>query len=244
MVRPCETIYGLYLFGLTTRRAVPFLIPEDPRCDHEMERDCLFRAPLLPLGFMPIAELCCQSFQRLEDYSNFLRSDDLASLIAALDRDGLQFEMSAPQERSGADEFPRRQVLGREVALVNRIEFFEKRQVRACNLDVHQVVHGHPGLRQHRLLPVQQVLDLVLNLLRRFSRLRIQAEPPRQIECVSRQDRVAERQLCGLIRKVDRLLGGLYRNLRKRATYGKNSTYRQNYREETDATIHTLPPFE
>jgi len=47
---------------------IPFLTPEDPRCDHEMERDCLFRAPLLPLGFMPIADLCCQSFQRLEDW--------------------------------------------------------------------------------------------------------------------------------------------------------------------------------
>src|SRR6266566_726646 len=38
----------------------------------------------------------------------------------------LQFEMPAPQERSRSDEFPRRQVLGREVALVNRIEFLEE----------------------------------------------------------------------------------------------------------------------
>jgi hypothetical protein len=38
----------------------------------------------------------------------------------------LQFEMPAPQERSRSDEFPRRQVLGREVALVNRIEFLEQ----------------------------------------------------------------------------------------------------------------------
>src|SRR6266480_3373792 len=38
----------------------------------------------------------------------------------------LQFEMPAPQERTRSDEFPRRQVLGREVALVNRIEFLEE----------------------------------------------------------------------------------------------------------------------
>src|SRR5216684_702483 len=42
----------------------------------------------------------------------------LESLLLPLNRDGLQFEMPASQERSRSDEFPSRQVFGREVALV------------------------------------------------------------------------------------------------------------------------------
>src|SRR5205814_963978 len=49
---------------------------------------------------------------------------------------------------------------------------------------------------------------------------------------------VAERQLCGLIWKIDGLPRGLYRDLRKRAVHRKNSRHRQNHYEETNATIH------
>src|SRR6266700_2623465 len=47
------------------------------------------------------------------------------TLLLPLHRNRLQFEMPAPQERSRPDEFPRRQIFRREVALVNRIEFLE-----------------------------------------------------------------------------------------------------------------------
>ena len=62
-------------------------------------------------------------------------------------RDGLQFEVPATQQRCGSNKLPRRKILGREVALINRVEFVEEAQVRARNLHVHQVVHRHSGLR-------------------------------------------------------------------------------------------------
>src|SRR5260370_9234873 len=132
--------------------------------------------------------------------------------------------MPTPQQRSRSEEFPRWQVFSREVALVNGIELLEERQVRACNLYVHQVVHGHPGLRQDRLLPVQQVLYLVFNLLRRFPRPRIQPDPASEIESIPRQNRVAEGQLRGLILEIDCFSRGLYRDLSKSSDYGKYSS--------------------
>jgi len=66
-----------------------------------------------------------------------LGADRSRAIPLLLDCDGLQFEMAAAQERCRSDEFPRRKVLGREVALVNRIEFVEERQVRASDLHVH-----------------------------------------------------------------------------------------------------------
>jgi hypothetical protein len=41
-------------------------------------------------------------------------------------RNGLQFEMPTPQQRSRSDEFSRRVVLGREITLVNGIELLKK----------------------------------------------------------------------------------------------------------------------
>src|SRR5260370_9436261 len=143
-------------------------------------------------------------------------------------RDGLQFEVPAAQQRSRPDEFPRRQIFRREVDLVNRIEFLEQGKVRARNLHVHQVVHSHPCLRQHRLLSVQQVLDLVLNFFRRLSRLGVQSKPPRQVKGIPRKNRIAERKLRRLIRKVDGLSRWFYRHLRKRSPHCNNSTPPQN----------------
>src|SRR6266704_1933356 len=170
-------------------------------------------------------------------------TEALRTVLLLLHRDGLQFEMPAPQERSRPDEFPRRQIFRREVALVNGIEFLEQGKVRARDLHVHQVVHGHPCLRQYRLLSVQQVLDLVLNFFRRLSRLGVQSKPPRQVKCIPRKNRIAERELRRFIRKVDGLSRWLYRHLRKRTSHRDNSRNCQ-YHQKTDATIHTLPPFE
>jgi hypothetical protein len=55
-----------------------------------------------------------------------LQADRSSWIRLLLDRDGLQLEMAAAQERCRSDEFPRWQVLGREVAFVNRIEFVEE----------------------------------------------------------------------------------------------------------------------
>src|SRR5216683_2588259 len=163
-------------------------------------------------------------------------------VVLFFDRDGLQFKMAAAQERSRSDEFPRRQIFGREVALVDRIKLFEQRQISAGDLHVHQVIHGHPGLRQHFFVAIQQQLDFVFNLFRRFSRLRIQPDAPCKVQCVPRENRVAERCLHGFLRKVDRFSRRLYGYLRKSSLQGKNSSHRQDHHQETDATIHGCPP--
>src|SRR5437763_14949331 len=88
------------------------------------------------------------------DKPNICRLPQLA-LRLALYCDGLQLEMPTDQKGPRANKLARGVILSREVARVNRIEFLEERQVRACNLHVHQVVHGHPRLRQHFLFPIQ-----------------------------------------------------------------------------------------
>src|SRR5260370_22156349 len=67
-------------------------------------------------------------------------------------RNRLQFEMSADQQRPRSDEFPRRIVLGCKVARINRVESSKKLEIRARDLHVHQVIHGHARLRQGLLL--------------------------------------------------------------------------------------------
>src|SRR6266446_905430 len=163
-------------------------------------------------------------------------------VVLFFDRDGLQFEMAAAQERSRSDEFPRRQIFGREVALVDRIKLFEQRQISAGDLHVHQVIHGHSGLRQLFFFNVPQHTDIYTLSPRRFSRLWIQPDAPCKVQRVPRENRVAERCLRGFLRKVDRFSRRLYGHLRKSSLQGKNSSHRQDHHQETDATIHGCPP--
>src|SRR6266852_6445012 len=110
-------------------------------------------------------------------------------------RDRLQFEVRPAQQRPRAHKLARRKILGCEIAAVNRIERIEERQVRARKLHIYQVVHSHARLCHHRFLPVQQILNLILDFLRRLSGFRIQPEPPRQVQRIPGKDSVAERKL-------------------------------------------------
>src|SRR5882724_9145036 len=153
-------------------------------------------------------------------------------------RDRLQFEVRPAQQRPRAHKLARWKILGREVAPVNRIECIEERQVRARNLYIHQVVHGHAGLRQYGLLPVQQILNLILDFLRRLSSFRIQSEPPRQVQRIPRKDSVAERKLRAQLPQPDHLPRCLRGSFRKRSVHCKNSRHRQSHHQNSCATIH------
>src|SRR6267378_3189287 len=153
-------------------------------------------------------------------------------------RDRLQFEVRPAQQRPRAHKLARWKILGRKIASVNRIERIEERQVRARNLHIHQVVHGHARLRQHRFLSVQQILNLILDFLRRLSSFRIQSEPPRQVQRIPRKDSVAERKLRAQLPQLDSLSRCLRRSFRKRSVHCKNSRHRQSHHQKSCATIH------
>src|SRR5260221_13763917 len=129
-----------------------------------------------------------------------------------LDRDRLQFKMPAAQDSRSANKLARRELL-REVGFVDGVELVEERQVRAGNLYINQIVHRHPGLRQNVFLAVKQQLYLVLNFLRRLSIL-VEPDSARQVESVSRQNRIAEWSGNSLTGQVDRFARGLRRGMR------------------------------
>src|SRR5258708_3888359 len=110
----------------------------------------------------------------------------LATLRLSLYRNGLKFEVPPGQERPRSDEFARGIILGREVARVNGIEFLEQRQIRARNLHVHQIIHGHPRLSQDFFFAIQQHFGFVFYLFWNFARLRINPNPPRKVQRIAR----------------------------------------------------------
>src|ERR1700740_273727 len=99
--------------------------------------------------------------------------------LLALYSDSLQLEMATSKERPHADKLSCGIFFGREVSLVDCVKRVEERQVRPGNLHVHEIVHGHSGLRQDFFFAVQQQLDFLFDFLRRFSRFRIQPDPSR-----------------------------------------------------------------
>src|SRR5258706_279547 len=129
-----------------------------------------------------------------------------------LDRDRLQFEMAAAQDSRRANKLARRELL-REVGFVDGVELVEERQVRAGNLYINEIVHRHAGLRQNVFLAIKQQLYLVLNFLRRLSIL-VEPDSARQVESVSRQNRIAEWSCNSLTGQVDRFARGLRRGMR------------------------------
>src|SRR4029077_17319656 len=92
-------------------------------------------------------------------------------------RDGLQLEMAATQQRGCSNELARGQVLGGEVGAVDSVELIEEREVRAGDLHVDQIVHGHASLLEGGLDLVEQNLDFVVDFGRRLARL-VQADAP------------------------------------------------------------------
>src|SRR5260370_11925093 len=69
--------------------------------------------------------------------------------------------MPPAQERGYSDELTRRQVLGGEIRAVSGVKFVEKREVRARNLHIDEIVHAHAGLLESGLNLVEQYLDFV-----------------------------------------------------------------------------------
>src|SRR5678815_3871638 len=97
------------------------------------------------------------------------------------DRDALQLEMAAAQQRSGPDEAPRRELLA-EVTAVGRVEAVVEGEVGAEDLDGDQVVHSEPGLRQDRLHPVEEQADLLVEVRRRLPRFRVHSDAAREVD--------------------------------------------------------------
>jgi hypothetical protein len=145
-----------------------------------------------------------------------------ASVCLVADGDGLQLEMAAAQQRGRSDEFARGQVLGSEVGAVDSVEFVEEREVRAGNLHVDQIVHGHTGLLESGLDLIEQDLDFVVDFGGDLARL-IQADPPCQVQRIAGQDAAAERRLRIIFGEADGPAAGLRGRLGKRAAHGKQS---------------------
>src|SRR5579864_6769330 len=62
------------------------------------------------------------------------------------DGDGLKFKMAAPKQRRNSNEFTSRQILRCEIASIFGVELVVERKIRAGDLHVDQVVHGHSCL--------------------------------------------------------------------------------------------------
>src|SRR6266446_2697873 len=107
-----------------------------------------------------------------------------ASARSAANGNRLELKMAAAQQRSYANKLARRQVLRSEISAVNAVKFVEKREVRACDLHINEVIHGHPRLFQDGLDLVEQDLDFVRDFGRRFAGF-IQADATCQVERVS-----------------------------------------------------------
>src|SRR6267378_3964706 len=186
--------------------------------------------------------LCNQSLVNSSFFSHAVQAFRIVLLLPHCD--SLQFKVSPDKERPRTDEFARGIIFRREVARVNGIELLEQRQIRARDLHVHQIIHRHSRLSQDFFFAIEQHFDFVFYFFWNFARLRINADSSRQVECVARKNRVAEWRLHGAACEFDHFECRLRRRLRKRPAYRKNSCHRQNHHEETDATIHELPPFE
>src|SRR5262249_20741813 len=113
-----------------------------------------------------------------------------------LDGDRLHLKMAATEKRTRSHKCARRKILG-EVAAIKAVELVVEREVRAEHLDIREVVHGHPGLRQSVFDSIEQQADFLLELLRRLSSLGIDANPTGQIKGVAHEHTVAERCLNG-----------------------------------------------
>src|SRR5580698_1416365 len=141
----------------------------------------------------------------------------------AADGDGLQFEVAAAQKSGRSDKLARRQILSSEIALINRIELVEQRQIRARNLYVHQIVHRHARLGQSAFQAIEHELDLILDCRRRLARLWIQPDSSSQIKCVSGKYAVAEWGLHRFLRCIERFARALRHGLRKYSGNAENS---------------------
>src|SRR5260370_24562280 len=112
----------------------------------------------------------------------------------APDGDGLQLEMAAAQQCCCSDELARGQVLGSEVGAIDAVAFVEELEVRAGNLHVDQIVHGHTGLLESGPNLVEQDLDFVVDFGGRLARL-VQADAPRPGQRIAGPNSVTEWQL-------------------------------------------------
>src|ERR1700730_1787536 len=142
-----------------------------------------------------------------ERYSN---TEPDASLPA--NSDGLDLEMATAQQRGYADELARGQVLGREVGSIGSVEFVVERQVGAGDLNIDEVIHGHPGLLESGLDLVEQNLDFVGDFGGGLARF-IQADASCEGKRGAGQNAVTERQLRIGIGKVDGAAAWLRRGL-------------------------------
>src|SRR6266446_2164991 len=156
------------------------------------------------------------------------------------DGNGLQLEMAAAQQCCCSDELARGQVLGSEVGAIDAVEFVEEREVRAGNLHVDQIVHGHTSLLESGLNLVEQDLDFVVDFGGRLARL-VQADAPCQVQRIAGQNGVTEWQLRIGVGKVNSAAAGLRGRLGKRATHGKQSRGGKYQEYETCSSIQRGP---
>ena len=125
-----------------------------------------------------------------------LLSTSLETKPLLLDGDRLHLEMAAAEEWTRSHKCARRKILG-EVVAIDAVELVVECEVRAEHLDIHEVLHGHPGLCQSVFDPIEQQMDFLLEVLRRLAGLGIDANPTGQIKGVPHEHAIAERRLKG-----------------------------------------------
>src|SRR5271163_1252582 len=152
--------------------------------------------------------------------------------------------MAAAQKRSRSDEFPRWEILGFEVAGIDRIELVEERQVGARDLHIHEVVHRHSRLGQSSLQTIKHELDFIFDFRRGLPGFRVQTNPPSQIQSITGKNAVAEGRLYRLLGRIEYFARGLRHGLRKCPAHAENSCKYECYEQKTKSAIHALPPFE
>src|ERR1700687_5821845 len=128
------------------------------------------------------------------------------SACSSLDRDAVDLEMPAAQQRAGTDKRARRVVLA-EMGFVHVVEFRVQRDVGAENMDEDKDVHGHAVFDEDGLQAVERDADFLLDIVGQLAGLGIKTESAGDVERVPDQHAIAEGRLDDL-GQVDVTPGG------------------------------------
>ena len=119
--------------------------------------------------------------------------DLVAKRLAYGDR--LQLKVAAAQQGCYANELARREVLGCEVGLVGGVKFVEKREVRAGDLDVDKIIHGHAACGERGFHTIQKHANFLVHIGWGLASLWVDANATRKVERAAGENGVAEGEL-------------------------------------------------
>src|SRR5258705_11661085 len=105
--------------------------------------------------------------------------------------------MAAAQQGAGADEGARRKILG-EICAIGSVEFVQVSEVRAINLNVDEVVHGHTCSAEGGFVSVEKLFDFIFHFLGPLPCVGVEANLPAALDRAPGKAAVAEAALTRL----------------------------------------------